>query len=68
MSPQRLQQWLGEDRLPDGWTRPQHTQGLIETIMKARKIEAAVNKINISEGVNQIDGNNRDDPRNTKQD
>ena len=32
-----LRVWLGEERLPDGW-KPNHTQGLLETIRTSRQI------------------------------
>jgi hypothetical protein len=44
VSSQRVKQWLGEDRLPDGWITPQRMQGLIETIAMSRKIQDAVGK------------------------
>ena len=47
VSLERLRQWMGEERLPDGWTRPRKTQGLIETIAMSRRIEAAANRANV---------------------
>jgi hypothetical protein len=46
VSSEWLKQWMGEDRLPVGWTRPQRTQGLVETIFLARRIAAAVDQMN----------------------
>lgn len=49
VSSQRAKQWMGEDRLPDGWTRPQRVQGLVDTLKMARKIRDAVDKVNVSD-------------------
>ena len=54
---QRLKQWLGEDRLADGWIRPPGTQGLIQTITMAKKLDA-VKKVGVNRPTEQI--NNQD--------
>ncbi|KAF8583387.1 heme-thiolate peroxidase [Ramaria rubella] len=48
VSIQRLKQWMGEDRLPDGWTRPQKTRGLLETIWTARKVKSVISDMDMS--------------------
>jgi len=39
-----LRVWLGEERLPDGW-KPNHTQGLLETMRTSRQIYNDMKKI-----------------------
>ena len=39
-----LRVWLGEERLPDGW-KPNHIQGLLETIRTSRQINNEMKKI-----------------------
>lgn len=51
VSLQRAKQWFGEDRLPDGWTRPQRVQGLVDILKMAGKIRDAVDKVNAGNGV-----------------
>ena len=63
VSPERLRQWMGEDRLPDGWTRPQRTQGLIETITMARRVTAAAYRANVNRVADHVD---HGDPSSTR--
>ncbi|TFY72975.1 heme-thiolate peroxidase [Dentipellis fragilis] len=35
---QSIQQWFGEDRLPDGWTRPSHSVGLSHTTKRVQEV------------------------------
>lgn len=44
VSSQSLRQWMGEGKLPDGWTRPKQKQGLIETVMMSRRIADALKR------------------------
>ena len=39
---ERIRQWMGEDRLPDGWNRPKRTLGLLELRGMVMKISNAV--------------------------
>jgi len=44
-SVEHLKIWFGEERLPDGWVRPQHAQGLLETMSKAKKFKGLVKEL-----------------------
>jgi hypothetical protein len=41
----RLEEWLGEERLPSDWPRPQRTIGLLETRHKAVEVADAMKKL-----------------------
>jgi len=42
---EHLKMWFGEERLPEGWVRPAHVQGLPETMWKSRKFKGLVEKL-----------------------
>ena len=39
-----LKQWIGEERLPDGW-KPNHTQGLLDVISRISQIKKAMDRM-----------------------
>ena len=39
-----LKQWIGEERLPDGW-KPDHTQGILDVIKRSSQIRNAMNQM-----------------------
>jgi len=39
-----FKQWIGEERLPDGW-KPDHTQGLLDVISRSSQIRGAMNEM-----------------------
>ncbi|EIN14758.1 heme-thiolate peroxidase [Punctularia strigosozonata HHB-11173 SS5] len=41
----RLEQWLGEERFPDGWTRPEQEQGFLALHHEANKVKKKVQQL-----------------------
>ena len=41
----RLQQWWGEERLPDNWTKPRRVIGLLDARAKADDIAEGMRKL-----------------------
>jgi Peroxidase, family 2 len=46
VSSESVKQWMGEGRLPVGWTGPQRTQGVADIFVLEKKIAAAVDQMN----------------------
>jgi hypothetical protein len=43
----RLEQWWGEGRLPDSWTKPRRTIGLLEARLKADDVADGMRKLRL---------------------
>ena len=43
-----LEQWLGQERLPDGWHRPQSAIGLVGTASQSRRIAKMIRQCRIT--------------------
>jgi len=43
----RLKEWWGEERLPDGWTKPHRVIGLLEARWKADDIADGMRKMRL---------------------
>ncbi|KAF8501989.1 Chloroperoxidase [Gautieria morchelliformis] len=54
VSSEWLKQWMGEERLPDGWTRPQVTRGLIASRGLTKRITEALKQMNASREAEQV--------------
>ena len=50
----KLQQWLGEERLPDGYSRPKEIIGLLQTREKANEVAKLSKQIAKEDGIRKL--------------